>query len=306
MTKTNPLLDGIDLPGVTVALPSMGQWYKPEVLVDGADPGSIMVNSYSLIDEMGFKDPYKIMSGKALSGLLARSCPEILKADELLTMDAEVLMAAARQASHGNEVEVFVTCQNPELIEKKDKNGNIVKELCGEQTPVSIRLDVIVAGYDPQSVGLMEEWQVKMKNGQTVQTMPIKYIDAIEATKGSALLLRELRGDSSRSVELEERIYGESFEANRKILSSMVHWISTADGTKIFDRKQIAEWVEMVPSAMMDLVIEKMEERSQKIKHFGKAEFVCPRCEFSPDGGTPIISDPQHFFGKGSSSAKAS
>lgn len=298
MSKHNPLLDDLDLPGISVSLPSMGQWYKPGVLAEDVNPGEIMVGPYSLPIEMTFNDPYKILSGKAFSDLLSHVTTGIEQPNELLMIDAEVLMVAARIASHGKESEVAITCSN--VPEGKE-------EPCGAKDTVRVDLEAILAMYEPGVVGSPEDWQVKMANDQIVQLGPLKYSDAIDAAKLGSSIMRDVRflenNDKMELDNLQEKMFQTAYDMNRKIILDMIFWVSTKTGERVYDRDVIETWLSKIPTFMMDPVSDKIAEVTKRLEYLGKVKYQCSKCK--AEQPVSVISDPQRFFGKGSTAAKA-
>lgn len=102
MTQKNPLLDRIRIPGEIHRLPSRGLFYEQGVLDPNVKDGEVQIHPMTMIDEITARSPDLLYSGEAITKIIGRCVPQILKPEALLSKDVDFLMLILRKASYGD------------------------------------------------------------------------------------------------------------------------------------------------------------------------------------------------------------
>lgn len=307
MSGKNPLLEELDnnLPGVTVTLPTMGRFYRPGVLRPDANPASLVVKPFTLWQEIQFRDPYKVVSGKAVETMVAACCPDVLKPSAMMAIDVDAIMIAARIASYGNTIDITIKCSNPKTETKAGDDG-IEKEVpvCDAQNEYRIDLARDVA---PQyvDVGSLESWQVELPNGQIVQLAPQLYRTAIDFVKSrlkETQLLAEAKkvsGDEDATERLRDRITDDRIGTYVDYFRSSILSVVSVSGNVVTDRKQISEWLDRIPTQYFEQISTKLDKMMEPIAKMGTVSVTCSQCGHVQDG-IPVNGDVERFFGRSS------
>lgn len=305
MEKINPLISDVSgrIAGITVSLPTQGLFYRRGVIADGVNPGAIEVRPISIIDEMNFKDPFKIISGLASREMIKRACPAILAPEELCKVDVDLIMIAAKAASHGSKVDLAVKCQN-EYAVKRDSNNNEVIGHCEAAFDINVDLDRIMLQYVP--VGSPQEWQVKLPNGQIVQLMPLPYEAVIKSMMDVAnqtKLLKQLEinkkdKDVNEITKVQEQNLDMAAKMQINLLLASIVYVTTSTGTQIFDKVHIGEWISAMPAPWISTVNEALNQKSDVFENYGVARYACPECSYEQK--ITVNVDQTSFFSQGS------
>ena len=297
---TNPLIEEITLPGITLTLPSMGWSYDKGMFAEGANVEELHVRPYTMWVELHSRDPFKMMDGSALNGIIKRVCPDILRPEDLASIDVDAILISARNASYGNEMEIDIKCTNPE---EREKDGKIVPK-CGNVSKVNINLNAVLGMYpiltDP------EEWKITMENGQVVQLRPMRHKTTLSTIR-SAIDVRlktemaEDVKDPNERIKLAEEIVKSTTDmvANNEdaAIKDMILSVSTSKGVEIRERGVIEEWVDYLPPTYTEAIMDKINELMEPINKAGTVEFECPHCGHKQDQ-VSVVMDPQVFFSK--------
>lgn len=298
----NPLLQELNqrLPGVTLSLPTGGLYYPEGTLSKTADPSNLTVHAFSVWQEVGFRDPYRIAAGTAMRDMVRQVCPEFLAPDVLAAIDADAIMVAARLASYGPEMELSIKCTNPatkvELDSKKVEN---TVPLCGMTSTVNVDLNKVAQQYI--FIGGPDEHQVLLPNGQRVQVQPVPYMTTMDLMKTLLRQQRQLKvtGDNEADEAEFRRLIDESVDASMKVVHDSVGWVATSKGVKIGDREAIRQWFNRLPVEWAGQVTDAADKMADKVKDAGTIRFECPECKHAQER-ISIVQDPNRFFGRSS------
>lgn len=301
----NPLLEDISgkLGGVMITLPTRGLFYPKGVIADGVDPAAIEVLPISVVDELNFRDPYKIINGVAIKEMIARCCRGILQPEELCKVDVDLILIAARAASHGSKMDISVRCQNQFAI-KKGKDGEEEISPCGEASEIKIDLDMVMLQFKP--IGDQKDWQVTIPNKQLVQLMPLPYRAVVkgmtevanQAKNARRLELEKKDLDVDALTDYQEKAMDNSARLQVQLLIDSISSVTTIGGVKIFDKLQIAEWVTALPGSWIMQINDMLNDKAGYADSFGNVKYKCPGCGTVQE--VPINMDPTSFFSTGS------
>jgi RNA polymerase-interacting CarD/CdnL/TRCF family regulator len=276
----NPLLQEINLPGISIQLPTAGVFYEQGTFAEGTDPTDLMVRPFTSWDEVEWRNPYSIMSGKANRSLIQKVAPSILKPDNLCAVDVDMIFLGARQASYGNELEMDVVCEN------KD---------CRQQTKTSVRLDAVLLQY--KSLLPIEQWQIELPNKQIVQLRPVLYTDFINTLK---LIIQTTKKQEAAkykemSEEEEEQIIDSLVNQRVETIRDSVMFVRSAAGNVIVERNFINEWLDSLPASWFHKIQDMTEELFKVNQDAGKVTYECQSC--GHEQKINVALDPTRFFG---------
>jgi hypothetical protein len=303
---SNPLTNEIksSLPGITISLPSGGKFYPNGVLSSTCNPMALEIRPVSIIDEINFRDPYKIISGTAINELVARTCKDILLPGALFKVDVDLIMIASRAASHGPILETKVTCSN---TIKKEDNTEVT---CGAESEVKVDLNRVMIQF--QSVGTLEDWALTFPNGQIAQMRPIPYSSVVHGLKemsehakiGRRLELQNKDKDLDAIEDAQKNSLDKIAKLQVKLIVDSIDYVRTASGQNINDRVMIYEWLAAMPSDWVIKVNNMMNEKAKIIDSFSEVQFTCPSCKMKKP--FPLSLDPTSFFSHGSQNSNPS
>lgn len=304
--SNNPLTNEIraSLPGITISLPSGGKFYQPGVLTASCNPMALEIRPVSIIDEINFRDPYKIISGTAINELVARTCKDILIPGALFKVDVDLIMIASRAASHGPILETKVTCVSD--IKKEDGT----EEKCKAETEIKVDLNRVMIQF--QSIGSLEDWTIAFPNGQVAQIRPVPYSSVIHGLKemsehakiGRRLELQNKDKDLDAIEDAQKISLDKIAKLQVKLIVDSIEYVQTASGQRINDRVMIYEWLAAMPSEWVVNINNTINEKSKAIDKFSEIEFTCPSCKQRKP--FPLSLDPTSFFSHGSQNSTPS
>lgn len=257
---TNPLMQRIQLPGETFALPSGGIFYEDGVLDSSSTNAEIHVHPMTTIDEIVLKTPDMLFSGDAVRQVFKRCIPQILNVDKMLSKDVDYLLVCLRKVSYGTDLTVEYThnCKNA----------------------TSHKYTIDISGFishakkiDPTT--LQANFSVIMPNGQVVKMKPIGFKDFVSVMQSSNLA--------------EEDINPEKIKTS--LMNSLSGIIVNVDEVK--DPVMIREWLEGVPPSFIKAINKKVETTLDWGSSF-TVKKTCSDCNKEISIDTPM--NPLSFF----------
>ena len=279
--KNNPLTNEIDLPGISVTLPTGGKFYDQGVLKSGANPEDLMVGPFSMWDEVNWRNPYSIMSGDAIRKLLTRVTPDIERPDGLCAVDVDTILLAARQASYGNTMEMEIVCTNDE---------------CKKTGQIAVRLDNVMLQY--QSLLPAEQWQVTFENGQVAQIRPILYSEVIDMLKMAIQTEKETKRIDINDDDKQELMVDRMINTQVSLMRTSIAWVKSKSGEIYHDQDIINDWLDNIPVTWVEELREKTRLINELNGEAGSVEYECPHCGHKQM--VNVIADPTRFFGSAS------
>lgn len=259
---TNPLLDRLRIPGETYRLPSQGLFYSDGELDESVRNGEVEVYPMTAMDEIILSTPDKLLSGKAMSEVLARCVPSVCKPEGLLSKDVDFLMACLRAVSFGASMTVNYThnCKDAKVHEYDVKLDQIIKT---------------AKAIDPTT--MKTDFDVMMPNGQNVLLTPLTYGSVIALYQTTAMI----KTDEDLSAE----------EARSLIVGTLTSVIKSVDGDS--DKQHIEEWVTQIPIGWKRMI----ESAAQKNNAWGidfTSKHVCKDC--GEEVEIEVTANPVSFF----------
>lgn len=299
---TNPLLDELVqeevIHSTELALPTLGRFYKPGVLIEGADPTSIEINPIGIVAEMRLNDPFVLVSGRATPKIIRSVAPAIAQPDQLCSIDINAILIAARIVSHGPKMKIKVTCNNPKLDKEK-------KPVCTNEDDLEVDLTDLIMKYGPVSDEDLQSYIVKLPTtGQTVCIQPPTYATSLESLKSAVNAEKsylEIKDKKAMDL-LQDADTANQYEAlieltARTSLSALVDqifYVETRKGDKYVDKDVIVEWLERIPPVDVKKIQERMGELAMALVDMNQISYKCSNC----DHVNPVLIslDPQQLF----------
>lgn len=240
--RENPLIakHKKKIPGETFRLPSRGLFYKNSELDSEVEDGEIVVYPMTTVDELLMRSPDMLFQGTAITEVIGRCIPQILKPGRLIASDVDYLLTALRKVSYGPMLPINHKCQHCEAPEKEyglplDYFIQQTKEITQEQ-------------YDAMSITI-DEYNVRLR--------PCVFEEMIKILQHS----------------------GDDFEDPKKVSDwideSLSAIIRSVDG--ITDNDMIREWLAVLPRGTKEELSNNVEKINKWGLEFSY-EIACDGC----------------------------
>lgn len=259
MSNANPLLNRLQIPGETFRLPSHGMFYTDGELRHDVIDGEVHVYPMTAYDEIIFKTPDMLLSGKAIDDVFSRCIPQVVKPRQLLAKDIDFLVTCLRVITYGPDITLMYqhNCENAQEHEYKVSIQNILRQ---------------AKSIDPTVVS--SSFTVTLSNGQTAHLKP--------ATYDTILGLNQSLGTNNNESLLD---------IQDKMMSILISMIVKVDD--ITDRDMISEWVKALPAGWIRFLNDSIDKVSDWGVQFS-AEAVCKDC--GAEITMPFSANPVSFF----------
>jgi hypothetical protein len=288
---TNPLLDFIRKPELSVKLPSNGKWYD-EGMIDYTPNGEVEVYPMLPKDELLIMNPDALLSGQANIQILKSCVPSVKQPEKLFYPDANVLFLAIQQASYGKTLTLESVCphcqkkadsyNSDEEIAKAEANGEIM--LHPQELEIDIPTILSTITY------LESEYIIETENGLKIFMQPAELKEKMQYGLMRLNLekimksYREYDLDTDKNNETTSKIrneiasyYNEMNDISILIITSCIQKIQLPDGTFVSDKEFVKEFVANTKST----IIGKLNSIIKEINAIGlpdEVEYTCDCC----------------------------
>lgn len=271
-------------PPLDIALPTRGIFYQPGVLGDGVDPMHIEVRTLGVMDEFKYRDPFLLVSGKAIVHLIHHLCgKQVLLPEEMCEIDIEAILLAARIASYGSILKIVHNClQMVKSDEEPDK-----EIICGHPNTVPIDLNQHILRYGP--IEQEERFEVVLPRvGQTVYLKPIPYHTTVELMRSvmanrKSVEMLNLEPDSlvmqPDDFTRYEEILNLSADHQIKAILDCIYAVKTRSGKVVEDPTQIGPWIFELPKSDHDVITVRIAELDQDFRKISLIRYECGKCK---------------------------
>ena len=256
--RVNPLLEKLKkkIPGESFRLPSRGLFYTNGELDPEVEEGEVVIYPMTTVDELVMRSPDMLFQGTAITQVIGRCVPQVLKPERLIASDVDFILTALRRVSYGPLLPIAHKCPKCEAPEKEfnlsiDHFIRSSKEITREQ-------------YDAMSV-VVDDYTVRLK--------PCVFEEMIK-------ILQRSNDDMSSAEKISEWID-----------ASLLAIIRSVDGIK--DRELISEWLHKLPRQMKDDLSAEVENINQWGVEFSY-EVPCETCGFKNNIKSSL--NPTSFF----------
>lgn len=286
MTSNNPLSKYFRKPSIYIKLPTGGK-FNPEIDQTALD--EIGVCPMTAIDEIALKNPDALLNGEALISVIKSCVPSIPDPRKIANIDAEALYLAIQYATYGSDMVHTHQCEK--CNEKNDFNIDVnyilnrlpeidkVDPVLWEDLTINIRPTTL------ESVTRLAIIELEQK--KIVSQIKTSVLNEEYAEKEETSIARTLYSSFRKIAEL-----------NVDLLVNVIHSIETPDGN-VEDYDMIKEFLNNVPSNLVDKINEQARMVSKRPKDATTFEFVCPECEHKQQVVLEV--NPVNFFTAGSS-----
>lgn len=257
--NSNPLLARLQIPGETFRLPSQGLFYTNGELSDEVKNGEVHVYPMTAYDEIVFKTPDMLLSGKAVDEVFKRCIPQVLQPKNLLSKDIDYLITCLRVITYGPTITLTYThsCENAKQREYEVSLQDILRK---------------AKAIDPTA--LASTYTTTLDNGQVVQLKPTTFNTILELNQNLG------KEDDNAITAVRDNM-----------LKILVDMIEQVDGIK--DKALISEWVAALPAGWIRFLSEAIDKVSDWGVEF-KADAVCKDC--NQPITMPFSANPVSFF----------
>jgi hypothetical protein len=286
---SNRLLNDLHevFPPVQISLPTRGIFYPTGVLGPNGDPTNIEVGTLGILDEFRYRDPFMLVSGKALGHLIQHICgDQILLPEELCEVDVEAILLAARVASYGPSLKLNHTCTAMKAVPMEGEEHPPM-EPCGFNNNFTIDLHEFILRYGP--IEHEERFEVPLPRvGQTVYLKPTPYRTTVEVMRnvmGNRRKLDEIAEhqedfimDPERFTQYEELI-NLSTDLQIQTLLDCIYAVKTRSGDLVEDSNEIMQWILELPKSDHDVISKHIHEITEDFRKISLIKYKCQSCD---------------------------
>ena len=276
----NPLSKYFRKPEIYIKLPTSGR-FNPEFSQTILDEVGVM--PMTAIDEITIKNPDALLNGEALLSVIKSCVPDIPDPNNMCNIDVEALYLAIQYATYGEELTHTHECKS--CKEKSDFNIDInyvLNRFPDIDKIEPIQFDELTIHIRPPTVKSMSKLAlIELEQKKIVQSFTVALEEDVKET------------------EMARRFYAgfkKIAEYNVDMLASAIQKIETPDGV-VDDYDTICEFLDNVPTKLVDKVNEKIKVVSHKPDDASKFEFTCPECEHKDEVVLEV--NPVNFFVNG-------
>lgn len=180
----NPLLKHKRIPPQTFRIPSRGLFYNNGELDAEVIDGEILINPMTTQDDIYMKTPDMLMQGTAVTTVLSRCCPQILKPFDLLTIDVDYILTCLRKISYGSYITI--------TFNHNCKEGS-------EDHEYNVSTDHLLTNTKELTDEFHKKYDLKISTGELVKLKP--------PTFGEILKLNQIRTDTMKVEEMIEHTF---------------------------------------------------------------------------------------------------
>lgn len=270
MPSINPLLSKVKLPGRVFQLPSKGLFYSEGVLAPSVNNGEIEVKPMSALTELKMRSADLLISGKVIHEVCLECIPEILRPELLLAKDVDAIFCFLVSSTYGDtkKIKAMHNCDAAEIHDYVVDIGKIISNPRNERLGADSLL-----------------FTVAMPNGQIAQLKPVTFQDTLN--------LMTIRQQINQIEMKQQPVPREMLEG--MIINDISAVISYVEdqGVKVADRKQIEEWIRVLPKTYTDVIVAG-SERSNDWGYDFKVTLSCQDCKNQYDYDLDL--NPVNFF----------
>lgn len=282
MSDNELLMEITDVfPPIDIQLPTRGIFYRPGILKASTDPNHIEVRTLGVMDEFKYRDPFLLVSGKAITHLIRHLCGEqIILPEQMCEIDIETILLAARLASYGPSLNVTHSC----IKTVKDKEDNDV--VCDHSNTISVNLHEHILRYGP--IQDEERFEVLLPRvGQTVYLKPVPYQTTIDMMRNVMTNRRRIGAIDISDADLVMRpedfaqyedVLNLSMDIQIKAILDCIWAVKTRSGTLVEDPMQIGPWIFELPKSDHDVITKRITEITEDLRKLSLLLYQCGAC----------------------------
>ena len=258
----NPLEQYFRQPKIYINLPSLGMYSPPGTHIGSVE--NIPIYSMTGMDEIIIKTPDALMSGESNIRIIESCCPSIKNARNLSSLDSNVIFAAIRIATYGNNLEVTHTC-----------------EKCSNVNDYNLDLMRIIDFYSNK------KYDNRIVVGELViKTQPLTFQQSMEFNikhfeVQQQLFQTEKIENSEEKQKVIDKLWNEFAQTQYKLYTLSIESVETPTQT-VTERGYIEEWISNCDTSITD----KLKDHLSKLKidwDIPKFPIECNNCGAKSD-----------------------
>ena len=242
--NTNPLGKYYRQPAIYIKLPSEGRYYSPEEFTP-TETGEIPVFPMTAKDELAFKTPDAMINGQGTVNCIKSCVPNLKNPWKMVNYDTDVVLLAIRLATYGENMDLHFRVPN-----------------INEQMTYTISLPGVLEDLGKTVI----KDEITTKSGLTIGLTPLDYktLTKVQIARFEQQKMYSTIDSSSLTEDEKQQAFNKSFETLNKVNFSLlvdsIKYITTPDGQKVTDRKQIIEFCENTPAKDLGEIQDKLSD----------------------------------------------
>jgi len=275
----NPLSSYFRAPGMTIKLPSQLVWYADSD-IDLTISGEVEIFPMTAADELLFKNPDAIMSGRATENAIKSCVPCIIHTRSLVQADIDIIMMAIRAVTYGDDYEIQTKCPDCEAENSYQIDiRNLMSGIEPLDPPYSVQmkdLNVFVKQYDLENIFIAQQ------------------IAFQESKKIEHFKLLEDKGEDISSIKAFGDTIDRLNDVKLNLAAKSITHIIMPDGQEITNRDFINEFMVSLPARDQKVIQDKVDSVTGIKTVPTEHEVVCRKCGHKWD--IPLEFNPANFL----------
>ena len=271
----NPLQKYFRQPKIFIGLPSHGIYCNPGTIQ--GDVENMPVFGMTGMDEILSKTPDALLTGESTVSIIQSCCPFIKDANDLSSIDIDLILAAIRIATFGNKLTASHVCFN-----------------CGTENDYIIDLSKTLEYYSTCNY----DNKIVLKD-LTVMIKPLTYKQSNDFSIKNFQIQQQLKQISAVETEEEKnellkKLYNDLAMLQHEIFLTGIESVDV--GTEVVENKEfINEWLYNCDKEITDQIKEHMR-KNQEVWTNPKNNVKCAEC--GTESSFSIDLDLSNFFAK--------
>jgi len=249
----NPLQQYFRQPKIFISLPSHGVYNKPGAIQGDAD--HMPVFGMTGMDEILLKTPDALLTGESTLSVIKSCCPAIKDAEDLSTLDTDLVLTAIRIATFGNDLNVVQVCPH-----------------CNAENEYTVDLNVLIDHYNHCKFD-----NKLIVDDLTVTLKPLNYKQSNDFALRNFQIQQQLNQvvdieNENEKQEYLNRLFKDLAVLQTEIFSESIESVATAS-LVVNEKLFINEWLSNCDKSVTDRIkdhnqknIEAWRSPSQKVQ----------------------------------------
>ena len=236
----NPLQQYFRQPKIFIDLPSRGAYHADGTLL--GEVTNMPVYGMTGMDEIIVKTPDALMTGESVVKVIESCCPTVKDAWSLSVLDTDLIFAAIRIATYGNQLGMSNTCTE-----------------CGAESDYDADLNKVVEHYSNC------KYDNRVVVGDLVINLhPLTYKQSTEFNMKNFAFQQQLRQvepmeETPERQAIINKLWNDLAESQNLLFTTTIHSVET-ESTIVTERGHIEEWIKNCDRSIIDAVKEQIEK----------------------------------------------
>ena len=271
----NPLQQFFRQPKVYIKLPSQGLYNKPGTLQ--GDATNMPVYGMTGMDEIILKTPDALLTGESTVKVVESCCPNIKDAWSMSIIDLNMIFAAIRIATFGNEMAVVHNCPS-----------------CGTENEYDLDLGKIIEHFNKFTYSNKVEL-----SDMVIKTKPLTYRESTEFNLKNFRLQQRLQQTEQIEDQAEQQLRINELFQELSVIQSDLYKASVdtveLNNSVVTDATFISEWL----SNCDKIVYDSIKNHIEKNRELWKSPNYPVKCDTCGNETSIFMElDQSNFFGK--------